>query len=97
MDLESIVFNADGLWIDDTAFTLLAETDEYDAHDNKIYKLSWFTEYGETFEYFVTGNAINNANILNAAKGIIEVRDIDGEPITIQILTAMNLEKRKGA
>ena len=92
MDFENVLYNADGLWINDTAFSMMNESDEYiDLLDQKIYFFEWYTSDGLTFTIKCTDTAIKNAKILDAKRGIIEVLDIDDKPFTIQILFALNL------
>ena len=90
-DFEEILFNADGLWVDNDGFSMLNEEDEYNENDEKVYFTEWCDCEGLTYTTKFTDTAIKNAKIVDAENGIITVKDVDGYDVQIQILKAMKL------
>jgi len=90
-NMEQLVFDADGCWVDNTGFSMLNEEDEYNEKGEKVYFFEWYTKDGLTTTIHCTDTELNKARVVNPVNGYIEVKDVEGNLFTIQLLKAMDL------
>ena len=90
-DFEKLLYNADGLWVDNAGFSMLNEEDEYNEKYEKVYFTEWCDIEGLEYTIKFTDTAIKNAKIVDAENGVITVKDIYNNDVQIQILKAVKL------